>query len=64
MLTSFHEMFSHVSPEICEQFHLLVQLLRVLAHRHVLFLALPVNVMDIPAKTNSNITTNSLNIQE
>lgn len=50
MFTSFHKMLSHISAEVCEEFHFLVEVLRVLAHCHVLLLALPVDVVHVPTK--------------
>lgn len=48
--TSFHEMFGHVSSKVCKEFHFFVEFLRVIAHRHVLLLALPIDVVHIPEK--------------
>lgn len=74
MLTSFHEVLSHISAEVCEEFHFLVELLRVLAHCHVLLLALPVDVMHVPTEIDEikiqidiyirwmNLTVNSITI--
>lgn len=46
--TGFHKVLCHVSAEVGEKLHLLLDVRGILAHGHILLLALSIDVVYVP----------------